>query len=253
MNKSGNSQAAEKNALQKEQLDNRLLAYQKQLRRLASELSLIEARERREIASDLHDHIGQALAYVSQKVSTLKGNTIFSGMDEDFSEILSILDQTIRYTRDLTVEISPPVLYELGLPAAVEWLAERNEKRYKIKTKISQSGSPIDMSENVKVFMFKSVKELINNVVKHAKADRIEIKIEWKDEHIKIIVSDNGQGFEPSRFQSENSDKCCFGLFSIRERLSYIGGNLEIDSGLGKGSVITITAPCEISVEGHND
>jgi signal transduction histidine kinase len=92
--------------------------YQRQLRRLSSELSLAEARERREIASDVHDHIGQALAYVTQNISVLQGNAIFSGMEEDFSEILSILNQTIRYTRDLTVEISPPVLYELGLSSS---------------------------------------------------------------------------------------------------------------------------------------
>ena len=99
--------------------DSQIQSYQRQLRKLASELSLAEARERREIASDLHDHIGQALAFVSQKMSVLRGNSIFSGMEGDFAEILSILEQTIRYTRDLTVEISPPVLYELGLPAAI--------------------------------------------------------------------------------------------------------------------------------------
>ena len=103
----------------RDETERRIRAYQRQLRRLASELSLAEARERREIASDLHDHIGQALAYASQKVTTLRGNAVFSGMEDDLAEILTILNQAIRYTRNLTVEISPPVLYELGLPAAM--------------------------------------------------------------------------------------------------------------------------------------
>lgn len=232
-----------------DKLDKQVEKYQEQLRRLASEISLIEARERREIASDLHDHIGQALAYVSQKVSTLKGNAIFSGMEDDFSEILSILNQTIRYTRNLTVEISPPVLYELGLSAAIEWLAERTEERYKLKVQISQSGTKKDISEDIKVFMFKAIQELIVNITKHAQADKIKIEISWEEREIIIIVSDNGKGFETKIDSIELADKSCFGLFSIRERLSYIGGKLHIESTSGKGSKIKITAPYTIQNE----
>lgn len=230
-------------------IDHRIYVYQKQLRRLASELSLAEARERREIASDLHDHIGQALAFVSQKVTTLQGNAIFSGVEEDFSEILSILDQAIRYTRNLTVEISPPVLYDLGLFAAIEWLAERASKRYKLKVLSSQTGIPREIAEANKVFIFKAIQELINNAAKHAWASEIDIHANWENRSFEIIVSDNGRGFDTSTFNSGLYEDCCFGLFNIRERLSYISGTLTINSSPESGTRVSIVAPYEISDE----
>lgn len=226
--------------------------YQRQLRRLATELSLAEARERREIASDLHDHIGQALAYVSQKVSLLHGNDIFSGRSEDFAEILSILDQTIKYTRNLTVEISPPILYELGLPAAIDWLAERAEKRYNLKIKSTQTGQPKEIAENIRVFLFKAIQELLVNISKHAQAPNVKIEINWGLEQFEIKVSDNGVGFDQTKLNLGLSDRCCFGLFSIRERLSYIGGNFAVESIPGKGTRVTLTSPYEISDEVNN-
>jgi signal transduction histidine kinase len=230
-----------------------LKAHQSQLRHLASELSLTEARERRKIASDLHDHIGQALAFVAQKVSILQGNAIFSGMDDDFSEILSILRQTIRYTRDLTVEISPPVLYELGLPAAIDWLADRTFKRHGLKISATQSGSPSPIAEDISVFVFKAIQELIANVEKHADASQAEIHANWRKSDFEIVVSDNGQGFDAIALGSALYADCCFGLFSIRERLSYIGGTLEIDSSPGHGTRVSIIAPNKLAAGTEND
>jgi signal transduction histidine kinase len=234
-------------------IETRLQDYQTQLRRLASELSLAEARERREIASDLHDHIGQALAFVSQKVSVMQGNSIFSGMDDDFSQILTILNQAIRYTRDLTVELSPPVLYELGLPAAIDWQVERAFRLHEIEISSSQTGTPSEIAEDVRVFMFKAIQELINNVAKHSGATRANIRSNWGDREFEIIVSDDGCGFEPEYFDSCISGDCCFGLFSIRERLSYIGGKLDITSSPGNGTRVSMVAPYKTTQEADGD
>jgi len=224
-----------------QETERRIRAYQRQLRRLASELSLAEARERRAIASDLHDNIGQALAYVSQKVTTLQGNAVFSGMEEDLSEILSILNQAIRYTRNLTVEISPPVLYELGLPAAIDWLSDRTLHRHGLKVHSSQSGEPQDVSDDIRVFMFKAVQELITNAVKHAQADRVDIHTHWQSDRLNVVVSDDGCGFDTTSFEDGLADADCFGLFSIRERLSYIGGEMSIESTPGQGTRISLS------------
>lgn len=229
--------------------DDRIELYQRQLRRLASELSLTEARERREIASDLHDHIGQALAFVRQRVSILKGDVVFSGRDGEFSEILMILDQAICYTRNLTVEISPPVLYELGLPAAIDWLAERSLRRYQLPVKYTESGTQPEVAENVRVFMFKAIQELINNVAKHAGATRVDIHARWGEDRFEIIVSDDGSGFDNEAFESGLSEDCCFGLFSIRERLSYIGGTFSIESSAETGTRVSLAAPHRIARE----
>ena len=224
--------------------------HQRQLRRLSSELSLTEARERREIASDLHDHVGQALALVVQKLSVMRGNAIFSGLDAEFAQILSILEQTIHYTRDLTVVISPPVLYELGLPAAIEWLARRAREMYGLRVTVSQKGTPPEIAEHVKVFTFKAVQELIRNVDRHAQTTRARIGIHWRDDDFEIVVEDDGRGFEIPGAGEGSSDDSCFGLFSIRERLSYIGGTLEITSSPGGGTRVSMVSPCG-SVEGE--
>jgi signal transduction histidine kinase len=228
-------------------------AYQRQLRRLASELCLTEARERREIASLLHDHIGQALAYVSQRLSTLRGEAIFSGFEGEFTEILTILSQTIRYTRNLTVEISPPVLYELGLSAALDWLAEQARQRHNIKVTLKQSGSISEISEETRVFLFKAVQELITNIVKHAGATEIVISSDWKEAEIEIEVTDNGRGFEVASMEKRLIAGDCFGLFSIRERLSSIGGALTIDSTPGKGTRVTLKSGYTIVPEALDD
>jgi signal transduction histidine kinase len=221
-------------------VDRRIRDYQRSLRRLTSELALAEARERREIAADLHDHIGQALAYVSQKVTFLRGNAVFSGSESDFDEILSILSKTIRYTRDLTVEISPPVLYELGLSAAIDWLSERAARRYQLVITPHQIGSPRVVSEAVEVSLSKAVQELIVNVFKHAQAKRITITTIWEPDFLEVSVVDDGIGFDTICLERDNPDETCFGLFSIRERLSYLGGEFSVRSAPGHGTVVTM-------------
>jgi len=235
-----------------ETAEQQIRTYQRQLRRLASELSLAEARERRAIASDLHDHIGQALVYVSQKVSVLQGNAVFSGMESEFSEILSILLQTIKYTRNLTVEISPPILYEFGLAAAIDWLAERTKERHGLKVVSKQSGTPREVTEDIRVFVFKAVQELILNAVKHAETDTVKVSINWGKETVKVTVNDNGKGFDVAACESGYATSDCFGLFSIKERLSFIGGNLAIDSTPGRGTQVEITAPYELRSDGDD-
>ena len=228
-------------------------AYQRQLRRLASELSLAEARERREIASELHDHIGQALAYVSQKVATLQGNAVFSGMEEDFSEILSILNQTIQYTRNLTVAISPPVLYELGLPAAIDWLAERAIHRYGREVLSFQTGTPREIPEDISVFIFKAVQELIANAAKHGEPERVTVRTNWLEDRFEVVVTDDGNGFETETLDGCLADGNCFGLFSIRERLSYVGGELTIKSKPGDGTRVSVTTGYSLTAEDKSD
>ncbi len=237
----------------KQGVDRRIQAYQQKFRRLASELSLAEARERREIASDLHDHVGQALAFVSQKISTLQGNSIFSGMEDDFSKILEILDQTIRYTRNLTIEISPPVLYDLGLYPAIEWLAEKSTQKYEIQIEVSQSGKSSSVDESIKVFIFKTIKELISNTSKHAGAKLVDIKVNWGKDMFDVEVFDDGRGFDTSQFESGLYEGSCFGLFNIRERLSYIGGTFKLISSPGNGTRVSISSPYKTSDEADSD
>jgi len=228
----------------------RIESYQEKLRRLTSELSLTEARERRAIAEDLHDHIGQALAFIKMNVSSFRGNAIFCGFESNIDRIVTLLDQTIKYTRDLTFEISPPVLYELGLVATLEWLADRFRQRHAIDITVQKSDGDCDIGDDYRVTIFKSVQELLTNSVKHSGADKITISIGHSDGRLQIGVIDNGKGFDTGILESSTPDMSRFGLFNVRERLEYLGGDLEIASASGKGTIVTLSIP--FSGEGKN-
>jgi len=221
----------------------RIDAYQNQLRKMASDLSLTEEKERRTIAADLHDHIGQALAFIKMQVLEFQSDSIFCGQEENIGEILKLVNQTISYTRTLTFEISSPVLYELGLGPAIEWLKESFEKKHKLKIKIREKGKRNDLPDEVKVILFKSTRELLINAVKHANTRKVTIEVFWGKDEISILVRDFGIGFTYEGEESPNINPVGFGLFSIKERLTHFGGSMLIESKMGEGSNITLRVP----------
>ncbi|MEW6051715.1 MAG: sensor histidine kinase [Candidatus Zixiibacteriota bacterium] len=229
----------------------KIAAYQRQLRQLTSELTLTEARERRAIAADLHDHIGQALSFIKMNISQFRGNAIFCGFEEKIDEIMSLLDQTIHYTRNLTFEISPPVLYELGLEAAVEWLAERFQRRHGLQVNVKRSVPIVRLDDEIEITLFKSVQELLTNAVKHARAEIVSITIQGHPDRIEIEVSDNGCGFDMAAVDFGTFADEHFGLFNIKERLNYLGGRTNIRSVLGEGTTVSLMVPHRSKGKSH--
>lgn len=217
--------------------------HQRQLRQLASELSLAEDRERRDIASDLHDHIGQALAFIKVRLQQFHGDAMFSGFEKSIEEVVSLVEQTITYTRSLTFEISPPVLYELGLEAAVEWLGEQFQQKYDIAVKVDGDGDSLPLDTDIQVMLFKSIRELIMNTVKHAEAREVLVRLRRSDDAVRAEVVDNGKGFDSSMLDTATGESVGFGLFSIRERLTYLGGELLVVSSPGNGTEVRLTVP----------
>ena len=212
------------------------------LGKLASELSLAEARERREIAEDLHDHIGQALAFIKISIAQFRGNAIFCGFEGKIDEIIALLDQTIRYTRNLTFEISPPALYELGLEAAIEGLAERFRAKHGLAVTVEAVPGLGRPGEDVVVLLYKSVQELLTNVAKHAGVACASVRISREKDSIRVEVRDDGCGFDASALECGGvTDR--FGLLNIRERIKYLGGVMEVRSAPGKGTAVVLVAP----------
>ncbi|MDQ7798667.1 MAG: sensor histidine kinase [Candidatus Edwardsbacteria bacterium] len=213
--------------------------YQQKLKKLASELTLTEERERRAIASDLHDHIGQALAMIRVKLKNLEGNAVFSGAERDLEEIRMLLEQTISYTRNLTFELSPPVLYDLGFEAGLEWLAEQTRRKYGKAVELSCPGPKLQLPEDLKVTLFRSVRELMINIIKHAGADNISIVLTNSGGRLTIEVSDDGIGLV-EKGAGETAEPGGFGLFSIREQLGCFGGRLSLAALPGRGTKAVI-------------
>lgn len=217
--------------------------YQKQLRSLASELSLAEERERRRIASLLHDHIGQILALSKIKLGALFEEANGAETTKNLREVRNCIEQAIQYTRTLTFELSPPILYELGLESALEWLSEQMQMQHGISFTLECDLSPKPLREEVTVFLFMAVRELLVNVVKHANAGSVAIHVKKRENSIVIIVEDDGVGFHNAQIHSFSAKNRGYGLFSVRERLNHLDGKIEIKSKKGKGTRVMLTAP----------
>ncbi|MBU1701203.1 MAG: sensor histidine kinase [Candidatus Eisenbacteria bacterium] len=222
-------------------LEAQVLARTADLRRLASRLTLAEEKERRRIASDLHDHIGQALAFIKMRMREFQGNAVFSGFEEALDEILRLLDQTIRYTRALTGEISPPVLYELGLGPALDWLADYFTTKGHFRVRLRTRGQARELPEEMAIMLFKSARELLNNSLKHSGEREASLDLTWEADALTLCVGDRGCGFDPALSAAAGGDG--FGLFSIRERFSDLGGGVTIASAPGAGCRVTLNVP----------
>ena len=227
---------------ERKQVEEKIHSYQEQLRSLASELSLLEERERRQIATDLHDYIGQNLAITKMRLGALRELAISGDLSTLVEEIQTLTDQAIQYTRSLTSELSPPVLYELGFETAVEWLTGQIQGQHHIQVDFEDDRRPKPMSDEIRVTLFKAVKELLINIAKHSKARQAKVSTQREDNIVRIIVQDDGVGFsipEDKSFTQIGG----FGLFSLRERLRHLGGNFEMESKSGQGTRITLVAP----------
>ncbi|MFZ3137570.1 MAG: CHASE3 domain-containing protein [Thermodesulfovibrionales bacterium] len=228
---------------EQKKVEEKLRTYQEQLRSLASQLSLIEEQERRRIATDIHDHIGQTLALCKIKLGTLQESFSSTDYAESMNEIRNLIEQTIQYTRSLTFELSPPILYELGLEAGVEWLGEQILRRHGINFEFEDDRKSKPLNDEARILLFQAVREVLINVAKHAQAHNARVSIQRDNDNIRINVEDDGIGFDASKIDSFLGDIKGFGFFSVRERLNYIGGYIEVESKLGRGTRVTLVAP----------
>ena len=221
-----------------------LLEHQAKLKSLASQLSLTEELERHRLATDLHDQISQSLVISKIKLDQLRKSSSSDEINEPLEDISNCLGQIIDDTRTLTFDLSYPILYELGFEAAVaEWLTDQIQEKHEIRTEFEDDGQQKPLDDDIRVLLFRNVRELLINVVKHAQANKVRVSIRKIKDNICISVKDDGVGFDPVEVTSMATKKAEFGLFSIRERLEQLGGLIEIDSKPGRGSKITMTAP----------
>lgn len=221
--------------------EKKLLDYQKQLQLLTSQLSLIEENEKRRIATELHDCIGQTLALSKIKLGLLNKSAPTEELRKSIKEILHLIEQTIKETRTLTFELSPPILYELGLSQAVKWLIDQFREKHGLDIELIDDGRDKPFNNNTRFFLFQAIRELLVNVVKHAQATKASIIMTREDSNFRIILEDNGVGFSKP---SVNHDG--YGLFNIRERMNHINGQFEIKSVSGRGTRVTLVAPLMI-------
>jgi signal transduction histidine kinase len=219
-----------------------LQAHRQALRNLAAEISLTQEKERRQIADDLHDHIGQNLVLAKMKLGELNALPP-SQHSAAIEQVRSLLDQSIKDTRSLIRDLSPQVLYELGLEAAIDWLVEQTQAKYGLRCVADIIPLRKPLKEDRRVILFQAVRELLVNVAKHARATQATVTLRGNGDHVEIQVMDDGSGFDESLLTLPHAAGMGFGLFSVRERLTSLGGELRIESAPGRGTRATVILP----------
>ncbi len=223
------------------QAEAKIRDYQEKLRSIALELSLTEERERRRLATDLHDHVGQILALAQIKLGALR-ESVSNGQVGALDEVRQLIEQTIRYTRSVGFELSPPILYDLGFEAAVEWLAEQIQEQHGVRVKLAADRSPKPLSDEVRILLFQLLRELLAGVVKRAKPNNIAVLISRDGSGMALEIENDGFAADLGpdlALPSPNE----LGLFGIRERLKYLGGSLQVDAAPGQRIKMTLRVP----------
>jgi PAS domain S-box-containing protein len=232
---------------ERRQAEKKILDYQKHLKALASQLTLAEEKERRRIAADLHDDIGQTLAMTRLQLAAAIRACDCTGSKHHgmLEEISGTLLKAIQDTRQLIFELGSAAIHEIGLGAAIsEWVDE--------KLKTLDDEIDFDLVDNLngdmleeeqRVILFRNIRELLTNIIKHARARKVKIILEIGDHEIHITVQDDGIGFNPELISGESNQESGYGIFSIEERMADLGGRLEINSAPHKGCCITMSLP----------
>lgn len=220
----------------------------RQLRGLVAEVSQIEQRERRRLAVALHENLQQLLLAARMKLRALQGRTLDEGFDEAVQRVDEILDACVAESRSVTVQLSPPVLYDIGLLPALEWLARQIWDRHNLLVRVECVDQAEPSDENIRVLLFHAVRELLANVVKHSGVPCASIQVSrLEGDQFQIVVRDQGTGVDPATLETRMADAGAFGLFGIRQRLELVGGKLEVQSRLGEGMCVTLVAPLSSS------
>lgn len=221
-----------------------LVASQDQLRALATELNLAEQRERKRLAAELHDHLAQMLVLVRFKLGQAKLGPVHRSL-EAIQQAEDVINESLAYTRHLVTELSPPVLHEFGLPAALRWLGEQMQ-RYQVKVTVrTLTADDLRLPEDQAVLLFQSVRELLINAAKHAASKHASVVVEDRGGCLRIVVEDKGVGFDLLGAATQPSSPLSskFGLLSIRERMNALGGRFELHSAPGEGTRATLILP----------
>jgi PAS domain S-box-containing protein len=230
------------NAIVRSRADQELGQSEAMLRKLNAALLRAEDEERRRLAAVLHDDLAQNLFAVVAQLVALRGGKEAGSSGPQLDAIITSLDEALRQTRELTFDLCPPVLYELGLVAAVGKLADQFKHRYGLTSHLDVTGNFQSLDADLASLLYQAVRELFMNVAKHAHATRIYIRLAESAGQLNISVEDDGAGLSAAP-DPDNRARSGFGLFNIRERLRSLGGKLEMSSSPGNGCTVQMVLP----------
>jgi signal transduction histidine kinase len=215
-----------------------------QLRNLSAHLQSVREEERTRMAREIHDELGQGLTALKMDVSWLNRRLLEEDatLKNKLTSMEEVIDRTIETVQKLSGELRPGMLDDLGLAAAIEWQAEEFQQRTGITCEVSLRSEETVLNRDQSTTMFRIFQETLTNVIRHARATKVEVRLDEQNGKIVLEVRDNGRGIT----QAEISDPKSFGLIGMRERVEFLDGEVAILGSPGKGTSIKVTLPLEV-------
>jgi len=209
------------------------------LQHLSTRLIGAQEEERRTVARELHDEVGQALTAVQVELSVAQRRLRAAGQAPSLlSEAETITHGALQTVRDISQLLHPALLDDLGLAAAIDWQARAFEARHGIRVEVQQEGLSRRLPREVELAAYRIVQESLTNVAKHSRASSCRITVRRQDANLEIVVEDDGRGFEPSDVADRG-----LGLIGMRERAALLSGRIAFESGSGVGTRVDVRLP----------
>jgi signal transduction histidine kinase len=234
-----------RNITERRQAESSLKQSSEQLRELSRHLQKVREEERLRIAREIHDELGQQLTGLKMDVAWLMRKTVQDDpvIKDKFDEALSLVDKAVQSIRRISTELRPSVIDDLGLNAALEWQVEEIGRRMDVEIEYKNSFNDSNIHPDISIGIFRIMQESLTNIVKHAAAHKININISQAGNAIRLIVEDDGIGFDTNAKQ----DQLTFGLIGIKERTSMLQGECAIYSEPNTGTRVEVSIPLDKS------
>jgi len=214
------------------------------LRHLSSKLITVQEEERRSIARELHDEVGQALTAIKVELAVAQRAIEIGTRVDVLADVRSITDGALHTVRDMSHLLHPAVLDDLGLVAAVDSHLKRFGRRHAISVALFPDQMEGRLDRETEVTAYRIVQEALTNVAKHSRAQSCRVYLQCRSDTLLVEVEDDGLGFDPARVAGSEAT-AGLGLIGIRERASRIGGTLRVESAEGKGTRISVELPVQ--------
>ncbi len=216
-------------------------------RKYLSQIIEAQENERRRISRELHDEVGQALYAIRFNLEMIDKNLPQAppAIRGRLLEAKSLSSQTVSAMRQLSLDLRPTMLDDLGLIPTLRWYIQNFSNRVNISSNFETMGLEKKLPPQIETAFYRIIQEALNNIGKHAQADRVEISLVRRDSRIFASIQDNGKGFDLDRVLHPESPERGFGLVGIQERVSLLGGQMDIQSKFGSGTLIRVEIPYE--------
>jgi len=230
---------------ERKRMEKALRQSETRLRRLSSQLFNAQEEERRRLSKELHDQLGHDLVLLKSRLNSIKRKLPPHQAEphKELSETQEYVDQIIGNVRRIATELSPSILEDLGLFASLQWLAENFAHQHAIKVSLDMADIDRFFSGETRINLYRVFQETLTNISKHAQAKKVSIVVKKKKDYVIFRVKDDGKGFDLKQLSQRDPARSGMGLTAMKERANLSGGDFDVESSPGKGTVICFKFP----------